>query len=79
MVKKDNCTMTNYVIWAQVSPPRPPSATNFFGWQFELSCAWYSECGFAHLCVDCSKDNGPSCLTTKCALDTNVTSAVATP
>jgi hypothetical protein len=25
------------------------------------SCSWYSQCDFAHLCVDCSKDKGPNC------------------
>ena len=38
---------------------------NFLSYGGDKSCSWYrySECDFAHLCVDCSKDHGPNCPT----------------
>ena len=51
VAKVKACEMGNYATWGRT----------------DLSCSWYAQCDFAHLCADCSKDTGPNCPTTwKC-------------
>jgi hypothetical protein len=58
--------MARYVTWGQTSgAPGNTKNPAVGGNPFESSCGWFNECDFAHLCVDCSKDTGPNCPTTK--------------
>jgi len=70
LIKKNNCTMANYISWGGFGIHK--------GVVSESMCAWYnsSECDFANLCVDCSKDTGPQCPTPKWTTYTNFTSIV---
>ena len=40
---------------------KPCKMGNYISYGADKSCSWYSQCDFAHLCVDCSKDTGPNC------------------
>jgi hypothetical protein len=40
---------------------KPCKMGNYISYGADKSCSWYSQCDFAHLCLDCSKDAGPNC------------------
>ena len=61
LIKSEECTMAKYISYGAFVCTDKDSN----GCSFESVCAWFSECDFAHLCVNCSKDTGPQCPTTK--------------
>ena len=63
MIKSKGCTMAKYISWGGFNLPQKIGGISSA--PFESMCAWFSECDFAHLCVDCSKATGPQCPATK--------------